>query len=188
MYYSHRKKNCGYLEFLEKRFRRVYIPYIIIVLITFFIPFIDAGIDRVKALLSHVFLYKMFFNSYIRTFGPQLWFVSTIVQFCLLFPVLCYLKEKLQDKFIYISIFVSAGWMLLSEYVGGSTKVWYACFLTFLWIFVLGMFFADKIINYSKIEIKLKYPLLFCGIVSFISICIYGICGMYQGGATSCLE
>ena len=93
LFLSHLPKPLGYGDFLKKRFTKIYIPYIIIVtlsaLISLVIPLYE---NTWNNYFSHVFIYKMFDNHLIGTYGYQLWFISTIIQFYLLFPLIVNLR------------------------------------------------------------------------------------------------
>lgn len=101
LYLSYRHKELGYFEFLKKRFLKVYIPYILVVILCFFIPVIKVGGNRLVALLSHVSLLKMFMPQYDESFGPY-WFISTLFQFYFLFVPLCYAKKKLGTNLFFV--------------------------------------------------------------------------------------
>lgn len=92
LYYSYKKKPLSFPGFIRKRFLKIYLPYIVVVLISACIPFMFSG-NRIKALLSHVFLYKMFMPKYEMSLGVQFWFVSTLFQFYMLFIPLCRIKK-----------------------------------------------------------------------------------------------
>ena len=80
LYLSYLKKPTGFQTFVKNRFLKIYIPYILFVLIEFFLPHTaDRGV-LLRQLLSHVFLYKMFFEKYTISFGLQFWFISTVFQ------------------------------------------------------------------------------------------------------------
>ena len=57
LYLSYLKKRISYWDFIRKRFRKIYLSYIVVVLISFYIPWMYAGGDRITALLSHIFLF-----------------------------------------------------------------------------------------------------------------------------------
>lgn len=88
LYLSYLNRPLTYIQFLKRRFLKVYLPYIIIILISALIPFYNTSSDKLLQVLSHVFLFKMFFNDLESSFGLQMWFVSTIIQFYLLWPLL----------------------------------------------------------------------------------------------------
>lgn len=156
LYYSRLSKPCSAGEYLKKRVKKVYLPYIIIILVTACIPFTYMGTNHIAAVCSHVFLYKMFFEEFIQSFGVQMWYVSTIFQFYFLFPLLCRIKARIGGKMLLlVSVVLSAVWMLLTGlFSANAPKVWYSCFLTFLWIFVIGMLLAEK---YMLVESKFRF-------------------------------
>jgi peptidoglycan/LPS O-acetylase OafA/YrhL len=82
---SQMNKPLSYIQFIKRRLTKVYIPYIIVIAISALIPFMYGG-DRLIAFLSLAFLFKMFDNSLMDSFGGQFWFISTIIQLYILFP------------------------------------------------------------------------------------------------------
>lgn len=147
LYLSHLNHPIGYARFLKTRFFRVYLPYAIVVVISFLTPFYFASPHKFQWLLSHLLLYKMFFSEYIETLGVQLWFVSTIIQFYIAWPLIVALFEKGSRKGrwlpIGIALAISLGWstiVLLTHH--GDLRNWGSFFLQYLWEFVLGMYMA----------------------------------------------
>ena len=67
---------------------RVYIPYLIVVIISALYFWLVCGQDVLNPLFGSVFLYKMFVPSLECAFGGQMWFVSTIIQFYLFWPLI----------------------------------------------------------------------------------------------------
>lgn len=98
LYTSYLHNNLGFTEFLKKRFSKVYTPYILVVMVSFLLPWMYTEEHKAAALLSHIFLYKMFIPEYMESFGEQFWFVSTIFQLYLLFIPMCLWKEKLRNN------------------------------------------------------------------------------------------
>lgn len=136
LYLSYLRKKTTFTQFLKKRFVKIYIPYLIVVLVSFFVPWMYSGDDRIAALLSHVFLYKMFIPKYESSFGIHFWFVSTIIQFYIVFIPLCLLKSKLKRKEIFalICLLISICWWVFC-YIYGVTeiRVWSSSFLQYIW-------------------------------------------------------
>ncbi|MBM6820173.1 acyltransferase [Clostridium saudiense] len=181
LFYSYLNKNLSYKEFLKKRFIKIYMPYILIILISALIPYIYIYSDRIMAVLSHIFLFKMFIEKYECSFGVQFWFLSTIIQFYLIFILLTKVKKKLNDdkKFMILSWGISLIWWIIVFYLGKSNlRVWNSFFLQYLWEFSLGMVLATKYYNSGKINIP-KKRLLVLG--SVIGIILTGITGIYGG-------
>ena len=87
-YLSSLYKPLTYGRFLNRRFSKVYIPYLIVVIISALYFGVVCGQDVLNPLFGSVFLYKMFVPSLEGAFGVQMWFVSTIIQFYLFWPLI----------------------------------------------------------------------------------------------------
>lgn len=172
-----------YLDFktyISKRFSKVYLPYLIavtmILILNFFLHLYNYGI---QAYLSHVFLYKMFFDKYVGTFGYQLWFISTIIQFYLVFPLLSVLVNKYPWKSVLaVSVAISVIYAICISMLGyGDSRVVGSFFLQYLWEFVLGMIIARQGFIYKILSFK---PLVFL-ILSVVSYAIMGALVLFMG-------
>ncbi len=150
--YLHRPVRAG--EFLRKRFLKIYIPYIIVVVITYLLPHGGDEAERIRKLLSHIFLYKMFYERYEISFGLQFWFISTILQLYLLFPLLCRFREKTSRRaLILLGLLVSMVWWILMEATGlGAYRIWGSFCFQYLWEFTLGMAAAEYIMNTESVR------------------------------------
>lgn len=145
LYLSYMRNPVGYLEFLRRRFLKIYIPYVIIIGISALVPVMYGG-NRIKALFSHIFLYKMFIPEYECSFGEQFWFISTLFQLYLLFLPLCRWKEKLGGRVFFLVSFLLSGcwWGFISVTGLYAKRIWNSFFLQFLWEFGLGMCLAKQ--------------------------------------------
>jgi peptidoglycan/LPS O-acetylase OafA/YrhL len=151
--------------YLNRRFSKVYLPYLIAITLIFVLNlFLHLYWEGYEAYLAHVFLYKMFFDQYVGTFGYQLWFISTIIQFYLVFPLLSSLVKKYPWKTVLsVSILISIAYALTIAALGfGESRVVGSFFLQYLWEFVLGMVIArqgliDKILS-QKIMCFCLFP------------------------------
>jgi peptidoglycan/LPS O-acetylase OafA/YrhL len=147
LYLSHLKKPLDYVSFLKKRFSKIYTPYILVVLfiagVSLFIPIYE---NSLYAVLGHVLLYKMFDNDIICSYGYQFWFISTILQFYLLFPLFVLARRKIRDApFLISALAISLLWGALLIYTGKDFyRDWTSAFFTYLWEFCLGMFLAER--------------------------------------------
>ena len=172
----------GIKLFFKRRFINIVLPFYIYILVAFlfsrFTPvFSQFGWD---AFFANIFLYKMFSATYITSFGFQLWFFSTIVQFYLVYPLLVWTLNKTGKRnFILLSFILSIGWMTLIYFLGQSdNRAWNSCFLRYLWEFGLGMVAVGIDRNRYKISLQrmiLIFVLSF--IVMFISIKYLGTFG-----------
>jgi peptidoglycan/LPS O-acetylase OafA/YrhL len=146
LYLSYLHKPIAYGQFLKKRMSKIYLPHVVIVLfsllVAFFIPIYDVS---GYAFLGHVLFYKMFDNAIIGSFGYQLWFLSAIIQFYLVFHLLVFAKKKISSPWvIVIALSISVGWGLFVVQSGhANERNWNSFFLQFLWEFMLGMVLAS---------------------------------------------
>jgi len=172
-------KPLGYSQFLRRRFTKIYIPYIIVIAISALIPFMYNS-DRFFAFLSHVFLFKMFDNSLMTSFGAQFWFVSAIIQFYLIFSLLYAVLIKIRWKGVVLSFIISLIWATVVGLLGKSElRIWNSFFLQYLGEFVLGMMLAVKYKeNPEFIKIPSKW-LLF--VLAVVGIAIVGFTGIKGG-------
>lgn len=157
LYLSYLQKPVTYIEFIKRRFFKIYIPYIIVVIISFFIPCLYTYDDKVEALLGHVLLFKMFVPKYEESFGAQLWFVSTIFQIYFLFIPMCEIKNRIKNKCIFGLIFlcISIFWWIIVMLFGRSeVRVWNSFCLQYIWEIALGMLVADSFDKGKSIKIN----------------------------------
>lgn len=181
LYLSYLKKQLPYMSYLKRRFSKVYIPYIFVVSITALIALIIPIFDNsLYAYGGHLFLYKMFDEAIIGSYGYPLWFISMIFQFYLLFYLIVAAKKRLSNStFMIVCLVISLLWALLLVYLGrGSFRIWNSFFLQYLWEFAIGMVLAYLIFNNQfKINIK-KHLYLVIGIVGCI---IYASLALWAG-------
>ncbi len=169
LYLSYLHRPMGFGEFMKKRFLKIYIPYLIFLVIHFFLP--HYGVDdktQLEYLLSHVFLYKMFFEKYILSYGLQFWFISTIIQLYLLFLPLCKLREKTSMRTVLLTgCAASVTWWLVMHATGlENLRIWGSFCLQYLWEFVLGMAVADYLMTHDSLYLSIRslLPAAVCGL------------------------
>lgn len=181
---SQLRRPLTWKEFLQKRLRKVYIPYIPVVLVSAALPWMYSGDDRLAAVLSHVFLYKMFVPEYIISFGAHFWFVSTILQFYALFLLLERMRSTLGiRKFLSGCCAVNLGWMILTAMLGIHTqRIWGSFFLQYIWEFALGMCLADLYHRGKLDSRRISLPLI--GAITLAALLLYGLMAL-KGGALS---
>jgi peptidoglycan/LPS O-acetylase OafA/YrhL len=180
---SQLNKPLSYGQFLKRRLLKIYFPYIIVIFISASIPFIYINADKIMAVCSHVFLFKMFSEHFENSFGGQFWFISTILQFYVIFPILFIIIKKCKWRSLAgggMSIIIS---LLYATIVGLTDKsyfrVWNSFFLQYLWEFVLGMILAKEFYkNRDFIKIPQKKYLF---ILALAGIAITGFTGSKGG-------
>jgi peptidoglycan/LPS O-acetylase OafA/YrhL len=182
LYLSYLNKPLNYISFLRKRFSKVYIPYILVVLMTVLI-FSMLSIEKISiyAVFGHVFLYKMFDNDIIGTYGYHLWFISMIFQFYFVFYVIIYFKKRANNIVFLTSCFaISLAWALIVAGLGKETfRSWNSFFLQYLWEFALGMMIAT-LLN-DKYEIKQKINSNYILLAGLTGCAIYGSMALLFG-------
>lgn len=178
LYLSSLHKPLKYGKFLKRRFSKVYIPYVLVVLISALYFGIVCGQDVLMPLLGSVFLFKMFVPSLEHAFGGQMWFVSTIIQFYLFWPLIVRLfKMKWGGQF---ALLISLLWATFTTLMGlDDERVWNSFFLQYLWEFVLGMWLASVYFEHPE---KLKLPKMWILVVTMVvGLGLTGVSG-FAGG------
>lgn len=88
LYLSYLRKPLGYGDFLKKRFSKVYVPYAIAVLLWGVWMMTNSGAFPTKEVMGHLLLYKMFSVELDTSLCYPYWFISTIIQFYLAWPLI----------------------------------------------------------------------------------------------------
>lgn len=140
-------KSNSWTEFYLKRFKKVLVPYYIGITFIFVINyFFTLYPDGWQAYLSHFFLYKMFYEPYMESFGTHFWFISTIVQFYLIWPLLLAVAQRLSTKkLVIIAFFISILYSLLIFKLGvQKDRIWCSSVIQYLWVLILGLAAAKE--------------------------------------------
>jgi len=184
LYYSYINKPLSYITFLKRRFSKIYVPYIFIVLLSALISiFIPVYKNSLYALGGHVFLYKMFDNSIMGSYGYPLWFISMILQFYLSFHIIIWLKSKFKNKlFLISSVLISLSWALIVYLTDNeSVRVWNSFFLQYYWEFALGIIIAERIVKKQKLTDK-KINQFLLLVIALVNCALYGFLAL-EGGS-----
>lgn len=180
LYLSYMRKPLGYGEFLKKRFGKVYWPYAIMVVAWVLWILASSGSLLWREGLSHLLLYKMFDAELDVSLCYPFWFISTIIQFYICWPLIVRIaragggnllrfrvdgsgfrdypngsnrssSSKITWKGGALALCISIGWATLVGVLGfEDMRPWGSCFLQYLWEFALGMWLADKYANSSS--------------------------------------
>ena len=138
------------MDFLRKRFLKVYVPYAIAVALWGVWLLVSKGSFPIKEVASHLLLYKMFSEELDTSLCYPYWFISTIIQFYLAWPLIVRLVRGWGGYFIALGI--SIVWSTLVGVLGyEELRPWGSLFLQYLWEFCLGMWIAEKIYRHDKI-------------------------------------
>lgn len=116
LYLSYLHKPSGYKEFLKRRFGRIYWPMAIICILTaFWMTF--QGKDVMMPLLGNLLLFKMFVPELENSMGCQMWFVSTIIQFYMAWPLIIRLVRIRGGGIVRLLLSACYGLLLLGLWV-----------------------------------------------------------------------
>ena len=178
LYLSYLNNPLSYKDFLRKRFGRIYWPMAIICLITAFWMYYQ-GQSVLMPLLGNLLLFKMFVPSLEDSMGTQMWFISTIIQFYLTWPLIVKLINIKWGGWIALAIS-----LIWSTFVGlsglGVERIWNSFFLQYLWEFCLGMKIAElyNCKRFSSLETpKWKYLIPAC-VLGVVMTGVMGVAGL----------
>ena len=88
LYLSYLRKPLRYVDFLKRRFGKVWIPYAITVVLWGLWLMASNGVFPLREVASHLLLYKMFSVELDTSLCYPYWFISTIIQFYLAWPLI----------------------------------------------------------------------------------------------------
>lgn len=134
-------------SFYSKRFKRVLLPYYTgITLISLINYFVDIYPNSWQAYFSHLLLYKMFFEGYMSSYGLQFWFISTIIQFYLIWPLFLLVSKQLSTaKFLLLSFGISLLYSIFIVKFGlQHQRIWHSSAIQYTWVFALGLIAAKN--------------------------------------------
>lgn len=88
LYLSYLRKPLKFRDFLKRRFSKVWIPYAIAVVFWGVWLLKITGLFPIREVASHLLLYKMFSTELDTSLCHPYWFISTIIQFYLFYPLI----------------------------------------------------------------------------------------------------
>ena len=162
LYLSYLRKPLGYIAFLKKRFTRIYMPMAVLCVATA-VWMACMGREWFMPLLGNLLLFKMFVPELESSMGGQMWFVSTIIQFYLAWPLIVKLFNIRGG--VKLALIVRRLWSTTVGLLGyAEERVWNSFFLQYLWEFCLGMKMAEIYHDNPKaLEVpRWKYLLTLC--------------------------
>lgn len=141
LYLSYLRKPLGYVAFLKKRFTRIYMPMAVLCVATA-VWMACMGREWFIPLWGNLLLFKMFVPELESSMGGQMWFVSTIIQFYLAWPLIVKLFNIRGG--VKLALIISLLWSTTVGLLGyAEERVWNSFFLQYLWEFCLGMKMAE---------------------------------------------
>lgn len=135
----------GWQHFFKRRMSKILLPYYFFLTIMYVghLLFSSQPISG-YAFLGNLLFVQLFDESIVYSFGIQFWFISTILQFYLVFPALrAWLKKSNITVFMFACIVLSITYASVIYLTGAyQSKLWSRLFLQYLWEFALGMALA----------------------------------------------
>lgn len=176
-------QNIGPFHFYRKRFVKILVPYFIFILFVYVLNSLYEIYphDGLYALGGHLFFYKMFDENIIVSFGNHLWFMSTIIQFYIVFPLIILIKNKLNIiSFLLFSLLLSVCyWVFISVLGISSKRMFNSSLFQFLWEFNVGIVLSDL---YKIKRIKFwEQNIVVTAIPAFVGISLMGFLAIKGG-------
>ena len=140
---------------MVSRFVKVCVPYFIAVVLWDTWLKISKVVFPTEAVQSHLLLYKMFSVELDTSLCYPYWFISTIIQFYLVWPLIVRLAQGFWGAILPFAI--SVVWSSLVGILDyEEMRPWGSFFLQYLWEFCLGMWIAEKIFKgkFNLVDIK----------------------------------
>jgi peptidoglycan/LPS O-acetylase OafA/YrhL len=125
----------------------------------------------------------MFSNHLIGTYGYQLWFISTIIQFYLFFPLVVRMRIRFPGiSFLAVGLIISWAWaVVVLLFRKEELRNWNSFFLIYLWEFMLGMYCADRYLKNGYAFWNITRSRLI--IIAIAGLGIYSIMAIWFGRA-----
>lgn len=183
LYLSYMQNPLPYPAYLKKRVSKIYIPYIIVVFISAFLSlFVPLFENSWYALGGHVFLYKMFDESIVASYGYPLWFISMILQFYIAFYAIVLVSQSINQRlFLVVCAIASIAWMAAVISIGeASSRVWNSFFLRYLWEFALGMVIARLFAEHNG-QLPFKIRSVYILLIGIASCFLYAFLALKGG-------
>lgn len=118
LFLSYLRKSLDYKDFLRKMFANVCVLYAIDVLMWSIWLISKNGVFLIREVTSHLLLYKMFSVELDTSLCYPCWFISTIIQFYLAWPLIV---RPIQHKGGYfIALTTSLAWSTLVGFLGNE--------------------------------------------------------------------
>lgn len=174
---SYSKTNTKWHIWYKKRLSKIIVPYylsIMIIVLSIWISGIIAG-DIPKYLklsgldigsfLASVLLYRAFIEKYVMIINSPWWFVVTIAQLYLIFPLLYSSIKRYGSKALLVTLLMTLGYVVLYAVVlKSSNTVFTKFFLAFLFEYTAGIYLANIYLKNQDVLKKYiigNYPFLF---------------------------
>ncbi len=186
IYLSYEKSHPKWGIWCRKRFFKIILPYYSSILLVVFsiliFGVVSGNVGRylgmsglsIGSLVASVLLYRAFIDKYVLIINSPWWFIVTILELYLIFPLLYRCFKKYGWMIILGSLVITVGYEVYYAVILMSDSVVYSkFFLAFLFEYTSGIILADIYINriavFKKITIGLV-PFMFGLLMEMIGI------------------
>lgn len=165
LFYSFRK-NSKISTFWKKRYKKILIPYIIVVVIY---GIVCVGVLRNETLLQYVWKYSLI--SFFWEGKLTIWFVAAILMLYTVFPCLYALLQKSSRIFALLTAVVAAVCVVLSYLpCPGTIERINVIFVSRVPAFLVGMIIAKSILDAQNVKVPTALVWLVLGISAALII------------------
>ena len=173
------------IAFYKRRFVKIIIPYYFVIITIYAINFVHPVYKNCNlySLFGHLFFYKMFDENIIGSFGYHFWYLSTIIQFYLFFPLLSAVYHKINSfMFIIAAVIISISYSLIITYFNlADQRIYNSFFLQYLWEFCAGIVLAKYYRSSNKLFWEQNnFILMFIAAIGIAAMALMAI----KGGRT----
>lgn len=135
--------------------------------------------DGLYALLGHLLFYKMFDENIMFSFGYHFWFLSTIIQFYLIFPLIIVIEEKLGILgCAATALLVSISYWITMAHFDLNDGIYNILFPQYLWECSAGILFAKYYKDKNKsFWDQNRILLLFLAVMGILAMALMAIKG-----------
>lgn len=177
LHYVYRRKQPNFFDFIKNKIKKIYIPYIGIILVSAVIPVMDVseGGNRIIAILSHVFQFRIFSKMYFSVFGGHWWYLGTLFQFYLLFFLMEKILRKIGGtKYGILCVAISCGYVISIAILGlESNVVLSRLCLKYFMEFGLGMVVAERYLDKQLEKHNVVQPIVL--VTGLLGVVLLGV-------------
>lgn len=169
----YKNESIKYLSFIWVRSKKIYIPFVVSIILWFLYVLI-AGFtwgneltalqiitENSQSLIYKVTLVSNFVSNEIYSINGPWWFVSLIIQFYIVYPLLLSISNH--EKGNQFLLMIAGFSILISMILNGKLPFFiYGTFIGHLPEFILGIYIA------KKEDFKLSYPIIIGSLILFI--------------------
>ncbi len=193
---SYENTCIGWLAWYRKRLSRIIIPYYLSILFVVFSIFVfglaagdiyrylELSELNYKTLLASILFYRAFIDKYVLAINSPWWFVITILQLYLVFPLVYRFVKKHGSTALLITLLLTCGYEAFYAIIlKSNSAVFSKLFMAYLFEYSVGIYIANVYINNTDIFGKYtvgKKPLMFGLAMEAIGIGLvfYGTAGL----------